>query len=101
MANYSELGVAILGAKGKAVVDFCIVCSQIGFAIAYLLFIGSQFDQVICFETMYEDCNMKNGYIAMAAFILIPICWLRSFKYLSYVSMASNVFLCVARKFKI
>merc|ERR1712048_584928 len=39
---------------------------------------------------------MKNGYIAMAAFLLIPICWLRSFKYLSYVSMASNVFLCVA-----
>lgn len=32
----------------------------------------------------------------MAAFILIPICWLRSFKYIAYVSMASNVFLCFA-----
>lgn len=39
---------------------------------------------------------MKSYYIAIAAFILIPICWLRSFKYLAYVSMASNVFLIFA-----
>lgn len=48
---------------------------------------------------MYEECNMKNFYISMAAFILIPICWLRSFKRLSYVSMASNVFLSLACKY--
>ena len=39
---------------------------------------------------------MKSYYIAIAAFVLIPICWLRSFKYLAYVSMASNVFLIFA-----
>jgi len=96
VANYSELGEVILGPRGKAVVDVCIVSSQIGFAIAYLIFIGSQMDQVICFETMYEECGFKSFYISLAAFILIPICWLKSFKKLSYVSMASNVFLVVA-----
>ena len=53
-------------------------------------------DQVICFETLYDQCNIKGLYIFIAAFILIPICWLRSFKYLAYVSMASNVFLVFA-----
>lgn len=53
-------------------------------------------DQVICFETQQDECNMKGLYILIAAFILIPICWLRSFKYLAYVSMASNVFLVFA-----
>ena len=98
MANYSDLGKAILGPNGKMFVDICLVSSQIGFAIAYLLFIGSQIDQVICYETMYEECNHKSFYIALAAFILIPICWLRSFKKLSYVSIASNIFLVLARK---
>ena len=54
-------------------------------------------DQVICFES--DLCNNKNLYISLAAFILIPVCWLRSFKYLAYVSMASNVFLFFACKF--
>lgn len=35
-------------------------------------------------------------YIWIAALILVPICWLRSFKKLAYVSMASNVFLIFA-----
>ena len=39
--SYSELGMAVLGAFGKKVVDICMVVSQLGFAIAYLIFIGS------------------------------------------------------------
>ena len=96
--SYSELGMAVLGYRGKQFVDFCIMTSQTGLAIAYLIFIGQQLDQVICFETQYENCNLKGLYIYLAAFILIPICWLRSFKYLAYVSMASNIFLLFGRK---
>lgn len=53
-------------------------------------------DQVICFETVQEQCNLKGLYIFVTAVILVPICWLRSFKYLAYVSMASNIFLIFA-----
>jgi len=96
VTNYSELGGAVLGESGRKFVDFNILTSQLGFAIAYLIFIGQQMDQVICFETQQDECNMKGLYIMIAACILIPICWLRSFKYLAYVSMASNVFLVFA-----
>ena len=96
ISNYSELGAAVLSYNGQKVLDFCILTSQTGFAIAYLIFIGQQMDQVICFETLYDTCGEKGLYIFLAAFILVPICWLRSFKYLAYVSMASNIFLIFA-----
>lgn len=38
---YSELGYAVFGVWGKAFVDMCICISQIGFCVAYLLFIGN------------------------------------------------------------
>ena len=38
--SYSELGLYALGDGGKRFVDICIMVSQIGFVISYLLFIG-------------------------------------------------------------
>ena len=51
ITSYSELGFAVYGKKGKLMVDLFIFISQIGFCIAYLLFIGTQLDQVVCIET--------------------------------------------------
>jgi len=53
-------------------------------------------DQVVCFETQQDECNMKGLYIMVAALVLVPICWLRSLSNLAYVSMASNIFLIFA-----
>jgi proton-coupled amino acid transporter len=39
--SYSDLGLAIFGKWGKFFIDLCITISQIGFCIAYLLFIGN------------------------------------------------------------
>ena len=44
ITSYSEMGFAVYGPRGKAFVDLCITISQIGFCIAYLLFIGHQMD---------------------------------------------------------
>lgn len=44
ITSYSELGFAVFGHKGKAFIDFCILISQFGFCIAYLIFIGNQVD---------------------------------------------------------
>jgi len=96
ISSYSDLGNAALGTAGGQFVDFCMVFAQLGFAIAYLLFFGAQLDQVVCMETGF--CEYKVFYISCAAFILIPVCWLRSFKMLAYVSMAANCFLFFACK---
>jgi amino acid permease len=66
--------------------------------IAYLIFIGSQLDQVICFETQLEFCEHKPLYIMFAVIVLVPICWLRDMKYLGYVSFVANFFLLFSCK---
>jgi amino acid permease len=33
---------------------------------------------------------MKNIYISLGVLVLIPVCWLRTFKYISYISLFSN-----------
>lgn len=40
VSNYSELGGEVLGPQGRKFVDFNIMASQLGFGIAYLIFIG-------------------------------------------------------------
>lgn len=91
ITSYSELGYAVFGANGKAFVDFCMVVSQFGFCIAYLIFIGNQLDQVICLETQQDYCDYKNTYIIVSCIILVPICWLKTFSFISYISLFANI----------
>ena len=53
-------------------------------------------NQVTCFETQQDECDVKNLYILITALVLIPICWLRSYKYLSYVSVVTVIFFIFA-----
>jgi len=67
------------------------VVSQFGFCIAYLIFIGNQLDQVICLETQQDYCDYKNTYIIVSCIILVPICWLKTFSFISYISLFANI----------
>ena len=91
ITSYSEMGYAVYGPRGKAFVDLCITISQIGFCIAYLLFIGHQMDQVICIETRQDFCNNMATYITFGMLILIPISWLKTFTFISYISLFANL----------
>ena len=42
--SYSELGEAVFGLEGKKYVNGCIIIAQIGYCVAYFLFIGKQID---------------------------------------------------------
>lgn len=94
--SYSELSEAVLGPRWKVLVDGFMIVSQLGFAIAYLIFVGKQFDQVFCYEDTF--CGYKSLYISLSAVVLIPICWLKSMKMLAYFSIASNICLFFSRK---
>lgn len=95
--SYSDLSEQALGKSWKVVVDAFMIVSQLGFAIAYLLFIGAQFDTVVCYEN--EVCGLSALYIALAAGVLIPVCWLKSMNMLAYFSIAANFLLFFACKF--
>ena len=87
--TYSDLAFLSHGRFGKLVVDLSLYTSQLGCCIAYLLFVGKQFDQVICFET--EVCGHKTNYIMIGALLLIPVCCLRTFKFIGYLSGFANM----------
>jgi len=96
--TYSDLGYVIFGKWGKFTVDICLYTSQLGCGIAYLLFVGKQFDQVICFETNHAICGKKADYIMLGVCLLIPVCCLRTFKFISYLSGFANLSIVFASK---
>jgi solute carrier family 36 (proton-coupled amino acid transporter) len=70
-------------------VNIFICIGQIGIGIAYLIFTGTQIDQVICFESSGEACKMKNYYILFSVGILIPILWIKTIKKLTVINFFS------------
>ena len=46
---------------------------------------------MICLETSQDSCGNKNLYIFLAAVVITPICWLNTFKFISYVSLFANI----------
>lgn len=50
----------------------------------------------MCYETDFIHCKLKNFYAFLFALVLVPICWLRTFKYLSFVSLIGNVSIIIA-----
>ena len=99
--SYIEMSRSCLSQREIQLTEFCLLTSQLGFFVAKFIFMGNQFEKIICHNLKY--CNLKNYYIAISAFIVIPICWLRSYKYLSYFTLASNVILvlclCIIMKY--
>ena len=96
VTSYSEMGLACYGNTGKFTVDFFVMIAQIGIGIGYLIFNGTQINQVICYETHGEVCGYKTQYICIAVLILIPILWVKSLKKLSFVSMIALAFMIFA-----
>ncbi|CDW75794.1 UNKNOWN [Stylonychia lemnae] len=86
--TYSDLGHVIFGPWGKFSVDFSLIISQLGCGVAYLLFIGKQLDQVACQSTGF--CDKKQLYISLAGMLLVPVCWLKTFKFVSYISIFAS-----------
>ena len=95
--TYSDLANKAFGYKGKLAVDFCLYTSQIGCCIAYLLFVGKQVDQVVC-QLSSAYCGNKKDYILLSALVLIPVCCMRTFRFIGYLSGFANLSIVVACK---
>ena len=96
--SYSDLGWVSYGSTGRIAVNVCILLTQTGIVISYILFIGNlfiivltiageQIDEVICNESNGDYCGRKNMYIWLAVLVLVPLCWIRNLSYLAYVSL--------------
>ena len=96
--SYSDLGWVSYGSAGRLAVNVCILLTQTGIIIIFVLFIGNlfiivltivgeQIDEVICNESNGDYCGHKNLFIWLTVLVLIPLCWIRNLSYLAYVSL--------------
>ena len=81
--TYGVLGKVLLGERGKSFVDFCLVFSQVGFSIAYLVFICQNFND------MFGWSNGRVVFLAFPALCLLVM--LRSLKKLAPFSLIADV----------
>ena len=65
--------------------DFAIVTAQMGFATAYLIFIGSNV------EAALGTCIGNSSWATIAAVLVCPLVWLRSLKKLSFGAILADV----------
>jgi len=86
IGSYSQLSKHVFGRVGKVVVDVSIWIMQLSCCISYLYFIGKQLQDVVSHET-----DFKEGawfYILLLTVPAMPICWIKTYTFLSYFSMA-------------
>ncbi len=82
--SYSDIGRAAFGSKGAKIVDFAIVTAQMGFATAYLIFIGSNV------EAALGTCIGSSSWATIAALLVCPLVWMRSLKKLSFGAVLAD-----------
>ena len=86
IGTYSKLSSKVFGPVGKIIVDISIWIMQLSCCISYLFFIGKQLEDIISHETDFQ--KDKSFYILLLTIPAMPICWIETYTYLSYFSIA-------------
>ena len=91
--SFGALGKEICGPWAKQVVDWSLVLTQYGFAIADLIFIVENVRDVICLETHGTGCPSKAQLCMGVLVCLLPLTWLKSLQVLTVPVFMSNIVL--------
>lgn len=86
IGTYGELGLQVGGAPGMVLVDLMLLCSQCGFCVAYLIFIGQNVSSLL-----YGDASHKAIVILVVAPLQMLLSWLRSLTRLAPLSIMADV----------
>lgn len=82
--SFGAIGEIAIGKIGSSLVDVCLVLSQVGFATAYLIFIGSNVFSVL------NHIGEPSTYIFIAAVAVVPLVWLKDLKHLAFTSLLAD-----------
>lgn len=85
--SYTDLAERIHGRNGKLAVIVFMFIVQFSCCVGYLYFVAMVLDEIICDQTNGEFCNKKTMYKLLMLIITIPLSMLKTYTYLSYVSM--------------
>lgn len=92
--SYGVIAYEMLGSLGKLIVDFSIISTQVGFCIAYLIFMPENIRKVLCMETKGEMCPSQGFLTTLIVLLLCPLIWMKSIAALQIPVMAATLALC-------
>ncbi|XP_010257515.1 PREDICTED: vacuolar amino acid transporter 1 [Nelumbo nucifera] len=101
--TYSDIGELAFGHKGRTMVALFIYLELYLVAIEFLILEGDNLEKLFpttSFRVAGLNIGGKQGFIVLAALIILPTTWLRSLGMLAYVS-AAGVFASIAVVFSV
>ena len=96
ITSYSILGKAVFGNFFKILIEIWMCITQWGILISYLIFAGSQFDQIVWIESGHSFWDHTTLFIWISSLIMIPFCWIHTLKKLSYLSLFFSIGMIVS-----
>jgi len=86
ITSYTELAERIHGKLGKYAVIVFLFIAQFSCCVGYLFFVALVLDRIVCDQTGY--CNSATQYKWLTLVATIPLCLLKTYTYISYVSIS-------------
>ncbi len=87
--GYQDVARLVLGSRGQVLTEFCLVTSQMGFLVGYLIFIGANAPPAL--HALGGPRISSSGCVLVVSLALAPLVCLRSIKKLSSSALLANL----------
>ena len=86
--SYVDIGTKLFGAKGKAIVSFCLAFSQVGFTCAYVYFNIFNFHDI--FQKILKVTINKWVFAAFFYLLWTGMCWVRKIQIFAHTHVFAD-----------
>ena len=87
-----DLSVKLYGEGTRPIMSILLIATNAFFLMAYVMFLGTQTDQLVCRTFRAEECGYGKLYAVYIFLGLLPIIMLRKLAYIGYFSIFVLVF---------
>jgi len=82
-----DLGSTLYGEWIRPILAVLLVATNSSFLMVYIIFYGTQIDQLVCKTFEAADCGNHHTYSALVILALLPLIYIRSLKNIGYFSV--------------
>ena len=87
-----DLGCTLYGEWMRPLLAALLIATNSSFLMVYMIFFGTQIDQLICKTWEAAECGQHHFYSAMILVALLPLIYIRSLKNIGYFSLFCLIF---------
>lgn len=82
-----DLGSTLYGEWIRPILAVLLVATNSSFLMVYIIFYGTQIDQLVCKTFEAKECGNHHLYSALVLVALLPLVYVRSLKNIGYFSL--------------